>query len=629
MHSNPASILQRGAAGLLCAWLVLLPGCGLSGGGPGRAPRTGIEREDDLHRRYPQLRLLEQKLARASAHFYFGEYELAARSARDLVSSVQELRATHPDADLCDRMDHLDERAMSLLQRMADDEIEGGCLSGLASLIDSLARCAVVDEGIEIEFNAKTNHWIDYFRGNGRKHFAKWLVRVGEHRGVIEPILDEVGVPRDLLYLALIESGLNLNARSYMKAVGPWQFMAGTAAIFGLRINWWIDERKDIVAATYAAANYLKYLHEIFGAWPLALAAYNCGENRVAYAITRQRTIDYWRLDLPTQTEWFVPKFMAALAIGRDPGAYGFEPPIEAPPAFDIIEVDRPFELRAIAGAAGCPLADIKSLNPHLKRWATPPDMAVEVKVPRGAGIAAAERLASMKAAGMASIVQHHVKRGETLSSIAAQHEVSVKDLKRANEMGASNTIRAGNILLVPVKDLRRSPRLASAPSYRSPDRLPSRASLPLLAAVDGERVIRHVVKKDDTIVKIAERYNVHLADLREWNKLAHETIVTPGDTLSIRLAPARSAGSGAFPETASAGGGARSDALRVSRGGAPRETTTGDEWLVHVVRKGDTLSSISRRYNVRLSDLLAWNNKTNRSTLYPGNRIRIRVENN
>jgi|GEM_PF-4131407 len=495
MRSHAAAVLRLGAVALLCAALPVVSGCVLSGGGAAAGDvRAGEPREDDLHRRYPQLRVLEQKLARASAHFYFGEYELAAAAARDLVSSVTEVRATGPDPDMCDRIDYLGDRAMSLLQRMADDEIEDDCLSGMNALVDSLARCAVIDEEIEIEFNAKTNHWIDYFQGSGRKHFAKWLGRVEEHRGVIEPILVEVGVPRDLLYLAVIESGLNLSARSYMKAVGPWQFMAGTAGLFGLRINWWIDERKDLVAATYAAANYLKYLHEIFGAWPLALAAYNCGENRVAYAITRQRTIDYWRLDLPTQTEWFVPKFMAALAIGREPEAYGFQRPGEAPPAFDIVDVDRPIELRAIAEAAGCSLADIKSLNPQLKRWATPPDMVVEVKVPRGAGVATAERLANMKAAGLSTIVQHRVKRGETLSSIAAQHEVTVKDLKRANEMGSSSTIRAGNILLVPVKDLRRSPRLASAPSYRSPDRQPPRSLLPLLSAVDGERVDRKSV---------------------------------------------------------------------------------------------------------------------------------------
>ncbi len=253
--------------------------------------------------------------------------------------------------------------------------------------------------------------------------------------------------------------------------------------------------------------------------------------------------------------------------------------------------------------------------------------MVVEVKVPRGAGIAAAERIADLKTASVTTIVQHRVKRGETLSSIAAQHEVTIKDLKRANEMGKSNTIRAGNMLLVPVKDLQRSTRIASRPSYRSPTRLPSRPSLPLLSAVDGERVIKHVMRRNDTLVKVAERYNVHLGDLRQWNKLTHESIPSAGDTLTIRLAPERSSAGSATGESVSAGGGARSETRVSARAaGAPG---VGAEWLVHVVRRGDTLSAISRRYKVRLSDVLAWNGKTKRSTLHPGDRIKIRVEKN
>ncbi len=237
------------------------------------------------------------------------------------------LRAASSGADVCERLEYLETRALCLLQRMSDDEMTRETSPHMATFIDSVALNNVVEEEIEIEYNGKTEHWIDYFQGAGRKHFSRWLARVGSFRDIIEPILVDVGIPRDLLYLAVIESGLNLSAKSYMKAIGPWQFMSGTGKLFGLRINWWLDERKDIVAATYAAANYLKYLHDLFGSWPLALAAYNSGEHRVARAITNQRTTDYWQLRLPAQTTWFVPKFMAALAIGRNPEAYGFVTP--------------------------------------------------------------------------------------------------------------------------------------------------------------------------------------------------------------------------------------------------------------------------------------------------------------
>jgi hypothetical protein len=297
-------------------------GCFLTGSSwsaAGPDSRVAANPDDELYRRYPQLIQLEQKLDRASACFYFGELNLSAAAANELLGDVADLEAASCDPLLCDHLGYLENRARCLLQRMSDDELERETQPHMLALIDSLARSNVVEEEIEVEYNGKTQHWIDYFRGSGRKHFSRWLERTGELRDVIEPILIDVGIPRDLLYLAVIESGLNMSARSYMKAIGPWQFMSGTARLFGLRINWWLDERKDIVAATYAAANYLKYLHDLFDSWPLALAAYNSGEHRVAYAITHQRTTDYWQLRLPAQTMWFVPKFMAALAIGRNP----------------------------------------------------------------------------------------------------------------------------------------------------------------------------------------------------------------------------------------------------------------------------------------------------------------------
>jgi membrane-bound lytic murein transglycosylase D len=493
----------------------------------------------------------------------------------------------------------------------------------MISLVDHVARTNVVEEQIDVELNTKTQHWIDYFKGRGRKNFSRWLERTGELRDVIEPILVDVGIPRDLMYLAVIESGLNMGARSHMKAIGPWQFMAGTARLFGLRINWWLDERKDIVAATYAAANYLKYLHDLFDSWPLALAAYNSGEHRVAYAVTRQRTTDYWKLRLPTQTMWFVPKFMAALAIGRDPEAFGFERPASDPLEFDIIEVDRPTELRVIASAAGCSLDLIKKLNPHFKKWCTPPDMIVEVKVPKGTAAQCRERLANMKQGKLPSFVQHKVKKGETLSHIAAEYDVSVKELRNLNELGLSHIIRAGNILLVPVKDTQRSSRLASMPSYRNPQLPSAPVSLPLLSASDGGKRVRHIVRKDDTLVRIAERFHTSLAQLREWNNLSYESVLRPGDTIWIHLSPP--AGRSEIAPHMPPG---MQDKAPSAAAAQPMENSpSGDEsqWITHVVKKGETLTSIGRRYGVRIADVLAWNQKTNRNKLYPGERLKIK----
>lgn len=621
MKAKTLSAILLASAFLSGVWLFPGNAFGISG--------EQAVREDDIYRRSPQLLALEQKLDRASAYFFLGRFDLAASSANDLLQSVDGLRATSTGAAVCERLEYLEGRALCLLQRMSDDEMERETSPHIAALIDSVALNTVVEEEIEIEYNPKTEHWIDYFQGTGRKHFSRWLARVGSFRDIIEPILVDVGIPRDLLYLAVIESGLNLSAKSYMKAIGPWQFMTGTGKLFGLRINWWLDERKDIVAATYAAANYLKYLYDLFGSWPLALAAYNSGEHRVARAITKQRTTDYWQLQLPAQTTWFVPKFMAALAIGRNPEAYGFEKPPADPLEFDIIEIERPTDLRKIAEAAGCSLSEIKELNPHFKKWCTPPDMVVEVKVPKGAGARCSERLGSMKRDKLESFVQHKVKKGETLSGIAAQHEVTVKDIRNFNDIAASHTIHAGNILLIPVKDTVRPARVASRPSYRSPELPRDAVSLPLLSMIDGGKQIRYVVKKDDTIVKIAERFHASTAQIREWNNLTYDSFLRPGDTIRMRTASstraehatsANPSGLVAPEKVPSPGSGTPSNADDSPDKGDARRIT-------HVVKKGETLSSIGRLYKVALSDILEWNRKTNRNKLYPGEKITIWVK--
>jgi membrane-bound lytic murein transglycosylase D len=608
---------------------ILSAGCFFAGGGRNAAlqhDRPLANPQDDIYRRHPQFLSLEQKLNRASAYFYFGDRESASTAAEDLIENVADLKSTSSDSAMCDRLDYLENRARCLLQRMADEALETETTGHMAALIDSFARTNVIEEEIEIEYNEKTTHWIRYFQGSGRRHFSRWLERTGEFKEIIEPILVEIGVPRDLLYLAVIESGLNLGARSHMKAIGPWQFMSGTARLFGLRINWWIDERKDIIASTYAAANYLRYLYGLFGSWQLALASYNAGEHRVAYAMIRQHTNDYWRLKLPAQTTWFVPKFMAALAIGRNPEAYGFERPTDDTIHFDLIEVERPIELRAIAEAANCSINEIKELNPHLKKWSTPPDMVVEVKVPPGTGERCLARLAEMKSSRMVSFVQHKVKRGETLSRIASHYELSVKELKKFNDIGRSQVIRAGNILLIPVKDLHRPARIAGKPSYRTPPPMRDDISRPLLEARQEQKTILYVVKHDDSLVKIAERFHTGLAELRSWNNLSYDSVIDPGDTLTVRLSPNRGSETGAarHPDGPVVQGEDGSGPSSGAGNDNDPPVEDGMKCVTHVVKKGDTLSSISRLYDARLSDILAWNRKTSRSKLYPGEKIRI-----
>ncbi|HER43759.1 MAG TPA: hypothetical protein ENO08_04800, partial [Candidatus Eisenbacteria bacterium] len=293
---------------------------------PESEPETRID-TDELYFLYPQLLVLQEKYDNAEAYFYLGDLRSSYYQSEQLIADIDEMQSISHAPYVCEHLYLLEERTLSLMATATREETERDWNAHMRAVMDSIAVNHVVEEEIDVVLNWRTQHWIDYFTGKGRRHFIRWLDRVEQYRDIIEPILVENELPRDLIFLAVIESGLNLNARSNVQATGPWQFMAGTGRLFGLRMNWWIDERKDIVASTYAAAHYLKHLHGLFGSWPLALAAYNSGEYRVAYAISKQKTEDYWRLDLPSQTRWFVPKFMAALEIGRNPEKYGFGTP--------------------------------------------------------------------------------------------------------------------------------------------------------------------------------------------------------------------------------------------------------------------------------------------------------------
>ena len=472
--------------------------------------------------------------------------------------------------------------------------------ANVEALLDSIAKTHVVEEEIDIIYNWKTKHWLDYFQGAGRNTFQRWLNRVGKYRDIIEPILVENEVSRDFLYLAVIESGLNSSARSYAKAVGPWQFMAGTGRAFNLRINWWFDERKDIIASTYAAAHYLKHLHNLFGDWQLTLAAYNAGQYRVAYAMSRQKTRDYWHLRLPDQTRWFVPKFMAALAIGRSPEKYGFRKPSNSPIKFDIIEVERSTDLRLIAKAASCTYTTIKKLNPAIKRWATPPDMLVNLKVPKDKGLIVLKKLSEIKPSERVFWHRHTIKRGETLSTIAARYEISQDELVRINKIRRPQFIRAGTILMVPVKEINDN-LITAYPSYKDIPKLPSKIRIRKRKAPSSYHEVIYIVRPGDNLGKIADKFDVKLKDLRSWNNLVYSSLIKSGRKLTIFVPP-----------------------------GFVTPANTGKKIkMVYIVKKGDTLDSICRKYHTSITNILKWNKDIVKNKIYPGTHITIFVEAN
>ena len=266
---------------------------------------------------------------------------------------------------------------------------------------------------ISLVENDRVRYFIDFFCGRMKGFFERALERSGKYIPMMATVLQEAGLPEDLVYLSLIESGFSTAAVSKAKAVGPWQFIRATGLRYGLRIDSWVDERRDPVKSTRAAAAYLKDLHEQFGEWFLAAAAYNAGERKVEKAIQRSQTNDFWllsqRTSLKQETRNYVPKFIAAALIAGAPEKYGFgDLAYDAPVDYEEVTVYRPLTLKTAANLAGTTTEMIKEMNPALLRGVTPPsEKGFSLRVPAGAGETFNRAYASRNDSGSVKVLTH------------------------------------------------------------------------------------------------------------------------------------------------------------------------------------------------------------------------------
>jgi len=311
--------------------------------------------------------------------------------------------------------------------------------------------------------NAQVQRFIDHYTGARRDVVEAWLSRSQRYVGMIRDVLRAQGLPEDLAFVAMIESGFNPLAVSRAGAKGLWQFMAGTARQYGLRVDQWVDERFDPEKSTAAAAAYLRDLYRQFGSWALAKAAYNAGEVRIIAAIRALGTTDFWALArsrfLRDETKEFVPAIHAATVIGRDPGRFGFEPTPPPTPVTDTIKVPASTSLRSLSVSAGLPAEALLELNPVLVRGVTPPGSPYDLRIPAGSRdriLAALEApkptIVARKARPPARVVAtevHVVRRNETVSEIAQRYGVSTADLIRWNGLDRDARIRVGDRLRV------------------------------------------------------------------------------------------------------------------------------------------------------------------------------------
>lgn len=416
--------------------------------------------------------------------------------------------------------------------------------------------------------------YIDYFTGRGRWFFERWLARADRYVPMMQAMLQSKGLPRDLVYVAMIESGFSSRAVSTARACGFWQFIGSTARLYKLKIDPWIDERRDFVRSTEAAAAYLSFLHHEFGDWHLAWAGYNGGEGRIRRALAKHEATSFWELAelpnaLPKETMHYVPKVIAAAIIAKDRHKYGFDKVKPLPPlTWDEVETAEQADLSALSRKFGFDLETLKDLNPSLTHGLTPPGRRFVVRVPPGSRDAVALWLATAPLNERAPVRQHIVAYGENLPQIARRYATTVEAIRSTNRLSKRARIRTGQVLIMPssattlmaaeLQAESESGRRASVDKDTSPKRSRSSSSKRMATAtsskasgakttagaklqvaknaVRNQPTARHVVAAGETLWSISQRYGVSVQRIKKWNDLRDNRIAV-GQSLRI-LAP-------------------------------------------------------------------------------------------
>jgi membrane-bound lytic murein transglycosylase D len=438
---------------------------------------------------------------------------------------------------------------------------------------------------IPLVMNSHVERALNLFKGRERKFFLDSYRRSGRYRPAILRALKEAGLPEELSWLPLIESGFKVNAFSRSRALGLWQFIASTGYKFGLKRDRWVDERMDPEESTQAAISYLRELHQIFGDWTTVLAAYNCGEGRVLKSIRSQRVNyldNFWDLygRLPRETAFYVPKFLAVLHILKDPEVHGFIlPPVDEEIEVEAVTIDKQAHLKTIAAHTGVPYTLLKKINPSLRHSFTP-DSPFSFKMPKGKGEVLLSNLDDIPVwhSPVPAYVVHKVRSGESLSVIARRYRTSVRSIMNLNGLKSSHFIRTGWRLKVP-----------TGRKYQI-----HRAEGSGVSGLTGkEKLVRYVVQKGDSLWRIAERFGTTTKAIQSANRL-NDTRLSVRQILMIPQEP---------------------------------DTAGEIETKTYIVSTGDSPYLIAKRNHMELSEFLRINNLSPRSTIFPGQALQVRAE--
>lgn len=452
----------------------------------------------------------------------------------------------------------------------------------------------------DLQFNSNINQrsvkeMIEWFSRH-QKYLDRVAERAEPYLFYIISKLKERGMPLDLALLPIVESAYKPFAYSPSHASGIWQFIPATGKRFGMKQNWWYDGRRDIIASTDGALDYLQYLNKRFnGDWFHALAAYNAGEGNVEKAIKKNKKAgkktDFWSLPLPRETRSYVPNLLALTEVLRNNVKYNINfKKILNKQYFEKVNVGSQIDLSTVSELSGLSMDEVYNLNPAFNRWATDPKGPHRLLIPLSKVNEFKQKLAVLPESERITWKQHKISDGESLSHIALHHHTDVTTLKNINQLKNSR-IRAGHFLLIPTAK-ENSKFYTLSEDVRKFNNLKSN--------IDGKRNIYNI-KHGDNLWEISRRYDVKVSQLRQWNNIPKKHLLKPGQKLIIWIKQHR------------------------NKRSQIKETTKKNSSDTYIVEQGDSLWLIARKHDIHITDLLNWNKIKREKHLQPGQSLIVR----